>query len=118
MPLNPGVLTLTFNPPNRFQADRLHTAPASTGLSSFSQVGCSIQSATVKDKVDNTAYAEATDKVFTPFNASIQDVFAEWVIVPPWGGGSVTFRVLGVHNSRDQWGQAFQSEFIVKKEIG
>lgn len=118
MPLNPGVLTLTFNPPDKFVVDKFHTVPASEGLTTFAQVGCSVQSATVKDRVDNTAYAEATDRIYTPFNASTQGVFAEWQIIPPWGGGQTTFRVLGVHNSRDQWGRAYQCEFIVKKETG
>jgi len=118
MPLNPGVLTLTFNPPGQFVVDKFHTVPASSGLTAFDQPGCSVQSATVKDKVDNTAYAEATDKIFTPFNTNIQGVFAEWYIVPPWGGGAVKFRILGVHNTRDQWGRALQGEFIVKKETG
>lgn len=114
MPLNPGVLILTFNPPGNFVVDRLHTVPASEGLASFSQGGCAIQAATVKDKVENTAYAEATDKVYTPHNSSTGSVRAEWDVVLH----GTKFRVLGAHNTHDAWGRAYQCEFIVKKEAG
>ena len=112
MPLNPGNQTVTFNPPGRFVVDRLHTAPASSGLSSFSQSGSMIQSASVKDKVDNTAYAEATDKIYTPYNASVGAVSAEWYIA--WGSNN--YRILGCHFEPDAYGRVFQAQFICKEE--
>lgn len=114
MPLNPGNLTLTFSPPGRFTNDRLHKVPASTGLFPFTQAGCTIQSATVRDKIDDTAYAEATDKVFAPYNAATFAVAAEWYI--SWNGNN--YRVIGVRHSPDAWGRLFQCDFIVKKEDG
>jgi hypothetical protein len=114
VPLNPGALTITFNPPGRFVEDRLHTKPASSGLSAFSQPGCTLQSATVKDKVDDTAYAEATDKIVTPYNTNTAGVEAEWYAV--YGGNS--YRILGFRNAPDGWGRFFHCEFIVKNESG
>jgi hypothetical protein len=114
MPLNPGVQTLTFNPPGAFEVDRLHTVPASEGLTTFSQIGCALQDVTVRDKVENTAYAEATDKVFTPYNTNTAAVEAEWYIAD----GDDNYRVLGVHNTSDAWGRTYQCQFIVKKEAG
>jgi NADPH-dependent glutamate synthase beta subunit-like oxidoreductase len=114
MPLNPGSLTLTFNPPDRFAVDQYHSVPASTGLTSFSQPGCAKQTANVKDKVNDTAYAEATDKVFTPFNTNIDGVQAEWEIID----GSTTLRILGAHRTADAYGRIFQCEFICKQESG
>lgn len=114
MPLNPGNLTLTFNPPNAFGVDRLHTVPSSTGLTSFTQSGSTLQSITVKDKVDNTAYAEATDKAYTPFNTSTDTVDAEWYIA--YGGSN--YRVIGVEKMPDSQGRIFHCLFVVKKETG
>lgn len=114
MPLNPGALTLTFNPPNAFVVDRLHTVPASSGLTSFDQPGSTIQTVTVKDKVDNTAYAEATDMAYTHYNANTAAVEAEWYIA--YGGSN--YRVLGSRNIPDAYGRTYQCQFIVKKETG
>lgn len=114
MPLNPGVQTLTFNPPGQFTTDRLHTVPASSGLSPFTQVGCTIQSATVKDRVQDTAYAEATDKVYAPYNSNTNSVTAEWYIAH----AGKNYRVIGMRQSPDAWGRVFQVDFIVKKEDG
>ena len=114
MPLNPGALTITFKPPGQFVTDRLHTQPASSGLSSFSQSGSTIQTATVKDKVDDTAYADATDKIYTPYNSNTAGVAAEWYAV--YGG--VNYRVLGVHRNPDGWGRIQHCRFIVKNESG
>ena len=114
MPLNPGNQAVTFNPPGNFEVDRLHTQPASTGLSSFTQPGCNLQDISVKDKVDNTAYAEATDKVFTPYNTNIAGVDAEWHMT--YNGDD--YRVLGVHNTPDALGRIYQGLFILKRETG
>lgn len=114
MPLNPGALTLTFNPPGAFEVDRLHTVPASQGLSTFSQVGCTIQSATVKDKVDDTAYAEATDKVYTPYNTNTAAVKAEWYVA--YSGNN--YRILGTQTTPDSQGRISHCRFIVKNEGG
>jgi hypothetical protein len=73
-----------------------------------------IQAASVKDKVDNTAYAEATDKIYTPYNANTAAVDSEWYGVS--GGNS--YRVIGVHQIPDSWGRVYQSLFICKKEEG
>ena len=115
MPLNPGNSQVTFNPPGQFVVDRLHTVPASSGLTPFPQVGCNIQTATVKDKVDNTAYAEATHKIFTPFNANTAAVDDEWYIVDASG---TRYRVIGSHKIPDAWGRVYQCEFISKEEDG
>jgi hypothetical protein len=115
MPLNPGNQTLTFNPPGQFSVDRLHTVPASSGLSSFVQPGCNLQSMTVKDRVENTAYSEATDRLFTPYNASTGAVTPEWYAVDSAGA---KYRVLGTHNVGDQWGRFYQCQFVLKKEAG
>ena len=116
MPLNPGNQTLIFNPPSRFVKDQYHTVPASTGLSSFTMLkNSSIQPITVKDKVDDTAYSEATDKVFTPYNTNTAAVEAEWYIVDSNGD---QYRVLGNKNVPDHWGRFYQCEFIVKQEEG
>lgn len=114
MPLNPGALTFTFSPPGAFSVDRLHTIPASQGLSPFSQGGCTIQPASEKDRVDNTAYAEATDKVATPYNASTSTVDSEWCVT--YSGSR--YRVLGTHSVPDGRGRFNHCEFIVKKETG
>lgn len=115
MPLNPGVLTLTFNPPDDFQVDRLHTVPASTGLSTFTQAGSALQTTTVKDKVADTAYAEATHKAYTPYNTSTAAVDSEWYISI---GSDKPYRILGAHMIQDTWGKVYQCEFICKKETG
>jgi hypothetical protein len=116
MPLNPGNQTLTFNPPGQFSVDRLHTVPASSGLSSFTlTLCCNLQGMTVKDRIEDTAYAEATDKAFTPYNANTSAVTAEWYIQDAAGA---KYRILGTHNTPDQWGRFYQCQFIVKKETG
>jgi len=114
VPLNPGAQTITFNPPGNFVVDKYHTVPASSGLSSFSQSGSSVQTTTVKDKVANTAYAEATHRVFTPYNTNTAGVGAEWHIV----NGSVIYRVLGVESVPDGWGRYLFCEFICKEDQG
>lgn len=114
MPLNPGNQPLTFNPPGNFQTDKYHKVPASTGLSSFSQPGNNVQTMSVKDKVANTAYAEATHRVFTPYNTNTAGVSPEWQIV----NGSVSYRVQGVELVPDTWGRVFYCEFICKEEQG
>lgn len=115
MPLNPGNQTLTFNPPDAFVVDRLHTVPASSGLSPFTQVGCNLQPVTVKDKIDNTTYSDATDKAFTPYNTSIGVVDAEWYLQDSNGDN---YRILGAHNVADGRGRIYQGMFICKKESG
>lgn len=112
MPLNPGNQTVTFNPPGRFVVDRLHTVPASSGLSPFIQGGSMIQIAGVKDAVDNTAYAEATNKIYTPYNANTSSVCAEWYIAH----SGANYRILGCHFEPDAYGRVFQCEFICKEE--
>ena len=114
MPLNPGNQSVTFNPPGRFVVDQYHKVPASTGLASFVQTGANVQTVTMKDKVDNTAYAEATHKVFTPYNGNTAAVEAEWYVA--FGGKS--YRVIGDHLAMDGWGRIFQCEFICKEEQG
>lgn len=114
MPLNPGSLTVTFSPPGNFVVDRLHTVPASQGLSPFDQVGSTIQTISVKDKVADTAYSEATNKVFTPFNANTDSVDAEWQVA--YNGDN--YRVMGVEKIPDAKGRVFQCLFMVKKETG
>lgn len=117
MPLNPGNQTITFNPPGNFVVDKYHTVPASTGLSSFSQPGSNVQSTTVKDKVSNTAYAEATHRVFTPYNTSTSAVTGEWRIVVPNRPG-FSYRILGIELIPDTWGRYYFCEFVCKEEQG
>jgi hypothetical protein len=112
VPLNPGALTVTFSPPGRFSVDRLHTVPASSGLSEFSQSGVAVQPITVKDKVDDTTYAEATDRAITLFNTNTATVTAEWYMTL----NSANYRVLGTRNVADAWGVTYQCEFILKEE--
>lgn len=114
MPLNPGSLTLTFNPPGNFTTDRLHSIAASEGDSSFTQGGCTLQTISVKDKLDDTNYAEATDKVFTPWNSSIAGVTAEWDIE----FNSNKYRIIGHRITPDALGRILQCMFIVKRETG
>lgn len=114
MPLNPGNQPLTFNPPGNFAVDQYHTVPASTTGTTFTQVGCSVQTTTVKDKVSNTAYAEATHRIFTPYNANTASAEAEWHIVD----GSVTYRILGRECNPDGWGRYYFCEFVCKEEHG
>ena len=114
MPLNPGNQPLTFNPPGNFVVDQYHKVPASTTGSTFTQIGCSVQTVTVKDKVSNTAYAEATHRVFTPYNTNTAAVGAEWRAV----NGSVSYRVLGIELVPDGWGRYYFCEFICKEEQG
>lgn len=117
MPLNPGNQTITFNPPSygNFVVDQYHTVPASSSdLSSFTQTGANVQTATVKDRVANTAYAEATHRVFTLYNSNTATVKAEWRI----GNGSVTYRVIGVELVPDQWGRNLFCQFICAEEQG
>lgn len=114
MPLNPGALTIAFNPPGRFQVDRLHTIPASSGLSPFNQPGCTKQVTSVKDKVNDTAYAEATDKFITPYNGNTAQVDAEWYITY----NSINYRVVGSHRTPDEWGRITHCTFITKQENG
>lgn len=113
--LNPGVTPVTFNPPGAFVVDQYHTQPANnTGASAFNQLGCNVQTVTMRDKVDNTAYSEATHKIFTPYNSNTAAVEAEWYAV----NGSVRYRVLGNHLTGDSWGRIYQCEFIAKEEQG
>ncbi|BCP41433.1 hypothetical protein MINTMi27_15260 [Mycobacterium intracellulare] len=114
MPLNPGNLTITFNPPDRFQVDRLHTQPESEGFSSFSQSGCTKHAASVKDKIDNTTYSEATNKIYTPYNSNTALIDAEWTA--DYGGD--TYRVLGVHHTPDPWGRILHIKLLCKKQDG
>lgn len=114
MPMTPGNQTVTFDPPGSFVVDKYHTVPASSGATSFPQSGCLVQTAGVKDKVSNTAYAEATHRVYTPFNTNIDGVEEEWYIVD----GSEKFRVLGFHKDTDSYGRCYQALFICKEEHG
>lgn len=120
MPLNPGNTPVTFTPPGRFVVDKYHTVPASSGETGFTQAGCMFQPISVKDKVENTAYAEATDKLFTPYNANIQSVFsssaagAEWYV----NDGTFDYRVLGNESVADTYGRFVQGVFVVKNEAG
>lgn len=113
MPLNPGNQTVTFNPPDNFVVDKYHTAPAGTGTP-FTQAGVNVQTASVKDKVSNTAYAEATHRVFTLYNANTATARAEWHIVL----GTVGYRILGVELVPDGWGRILFCQFICKEEGG
>lgn len=116
MPLNPGNQVLTFNPPGNFVVDKYHKVPASEGLNSFVQPGGNIQSWSVKDAVSNTVYAEATHRIFTPYNANTSAVTAEWRIIPPNAPSNVSYRVLGIELVPDGWGRYFFAEFICKEE--
>ena len=114
MPLNPGNQTLTFNPPGNFVVDQYHKVPASAGLTSFTQSGSNVQTLSVKDKVANTAYAEATHRVFTPYNTNTSGVTAEWHVL----NGSHDYRVLGIELIPVGWGRYYFCEFICKEEQG
>jgi hypothetical protein len=110
MPQNPGNDTVTFKFPGVI-ADRLHKV-AGQSPSHFNQGGCSMQPASVKDKVDNTAYSEATDKCLAPYNTQTAQVQAEWYI--QFGSGS--FRVLGAKPFSDRWGRVHHITFICRDE--
>ena len=114
MPLNPGNQTVTFNPPGNFVVDKYHTVPASTGEVSFTQTGVNVQTLSGKDKVSDTAYAEATHRVFTLYNTNTAGVGAEWHAVL----GSVSYRVLWNEIVPDQWGRNIYCQFVCKEEEG
>jgi len=114
VPLNPGVFTLTFTPPGQFVQDQYHTVPASSGVSAFTQSGSTIQTTTMKDRVENTAYAESTHKAFTPYNSNTSQVLPEWYI----GFNGNRFRVLGSHMIPDANGVIYLCGFVCKQETG
>jgi len=117
MPQNPGNFTMTFTPPGQFTADRLHTVGASQGLAAFQQPGCARQTATTKDKVTDTTYAEANCKIITPWNPSTAAVTAEWYV----SDGIANYRVLGRHGTPDRWGNVNHIShitFLCKEELG
>jgi hypothetical protein len=113
--LNPGVAVLTFTPPGRFVVDRLHSVPASSGVSSFVQPGCLIQPLTVKDKVKDDAYSAATNRVFAPPNANTLTVMAEWYVTD---AANNSYRIIGVRSVPDVFGRVLQCEFMAKFEEG
>lgn len=110
MPQNPGNDTVTFTYPG-VTADRLHKINAVAG-SDFTQRGCSMQPISVKDKIDNTQYTDATDRCFALFNDNTSAVKAEWFI----GFNGLNYRVLGTMPYRDFWGNPAYVAFICKEE--
>lgn len=113
MPLNPGNVVLTFSPPGDFVVDKYHTAPASAGLTAFTQPGCAAQTVKVSDKITDTAYADATHAIYTPWNTNTDGVEAEWMVQ-----GSKNYRVLGAHKTHDAWNRCYQIHFVCKEEHG
>ncbi|RAV17510.1 hypothetical protein DQP57_00355 [Mycobacterium colombiense] len=114
MPQNPGALAITFNPPGDFVVDKYHTVPASEGASPFTQVGCTKQPISVRDKIDNTAYSEATHKIYTPYNTNTAQISAEWTAV--YNG--ISYRVMGIEITPDDWGRIDFCRFICKQQEG
>lgn len=110
MPQNPANDTVTFVYPG-VQADRLHKV-VTDAPTSFVQHGCSMQPISVRDKIDNTAYSEATDRCFALTNANTLTVAAEWFI--QFNG--LNYRVLGTEPYRDFWGNPAYIAFICKAE--
>jgi hypothetical protein len=110
LPQNPGNDTVTFVYPG-VTVDRLHKVQG-TPSSQFTQTGCSMQPISVKDRVDNTQYSEATDRCFALSNANTLSVQAEWFA--QFDG--LNYRVLGVEPYRDSWGNPEYVGFICKAE--
>jgi hypothetical protein len=110
MPQNPGNNTVTFTFPG-IVADRLHNIPTSPA-SSFSQTGCYVQPVTVKDKITDVAYTEATDKCIALWNSNTGQVVAEWFMV----FNGLNYRVLGAKPFYDRWGRQVTITFYVKEE--
>jgi hypothetical protein len=110
MPQYPGNDTVIFTYPG-VQADRLHKVGAIAG-SNFTQKGCSMQPISVKDRIDNTQYTEATDRCFALVNTNTLQVKAEWFVQ----FNSLNYRVLGTMPYRDFWGNSVYVAFICKEE--
>ena len=110
MPQNPGNNAVTFTFPG-VVADRLHNIAGSPPLS-FLQTGCYVQPVTVKDKITDTAYTEATDKCIALWNANTGQVVAEWFA--QFNG--LNYRVLGAKLFYDRWGRPVTITFYMREE--
>ena len=110
MPQNPGNNAVTFTWPG-VTPDRLHNVQASDAQS-FVQTGCYVQPVTVKDKITDTAYTEATDKCIALLNSNTQSVTAEWYMV----FNGLNYRVLGAKPFYDRWGVPVTVTFYVREE--
>lgn len=110
MPQNPGNNTVVFNYPGVVN-DRLHKVTP-VGASTFTQGGCNMQAVTVRDKIDNTQYSQATDKCIAPANTNTQSVVAEWYLT--FNGNS--YRILGAKPVYDRWARLHHITFYAKTE--
>lgn len=113
MPLNPGRDTVTFSSPAVIN-DRLHKFVNPVASTSFDQGGCFMQPISVNDKITDTTYSEATDKLIAPYNANTLTVKAEWLV--QWSG--VQYRILGAKLHRDSFTRGMHITFICKDETG
>ena len=114
MPLNPGNDTITFlhqswmsGPVDRYGVAGTQTSTVVTG--------CALQPLSEKDKIENTAYAEATSKCIAQANAATLAVVPDDFIVDAAG---LKYRVMGIRPYRDNWGRTDHISFIVKYEEG
>ncbi len=110
MPQNPGNNTVVFNYPGVVN-DRLHKVQA-VAPSTFTQGGCNMQAVTVRDKIDNTQYSQATDKCLAPANTNTESVVAEWYLT---FNGDV-YRILGSKPVYDRWARLHHITFYCKTE--
>ena len=110
MPKNPGNNTVIFNYPGVVN-DRLHKVQSQPPLT-FTQTGCNMQTVTVRDHIDNTAYSQATNKCISPSNDNTNSVVAEWLCT----FNNDVYRILGANAMYDQWGRIPYVTFYCKTE--
>lgn len=106
----PGNNTVTFTFPG-VESDRLHHVQAQESTS-FSQQGCYVDPVSVRDKISDTAYTQATDKIIVLANEDTLSVKAEWFAT----FNNLDYRVLGAKLFYDSWGRPYTITFYCKDE--
>lgn len=106
----PGNNAIEFVYPG-IVSDRLHHIDSKASFS-FTDNHCYAQPVSVRDKIDNTAYSQATDKVVCPVNENTKKIDAEWFA----NFNGLNYRVLGVKPFYDAWGRLVTISLYCKAE--
>lgn len=106
----PGNNTVKFTYPG-ITSDRLHHVQG-VPSSNFTEKGCYVQPVSVRDKIEDTAYSQATDKVICLANDRTVTVQAEWFVT----FNDLDYRVLGTKLFYDAWGRPVTITLYCKTE--
>ena len=116
--MNPGNDTITILYKNRLTGD---PDPFGNRLTVTSETvsGCALQPVKEGDKINETEYANATDRCICPASSAVLAINPEDQIqYTPIGADVMTYRVLGIKRYRDWWGRLDHLTLLCRWEEG